>query len=451
MSNIFFLLQAATTVGTNLIATVKATECNSNQSPTTIPSGGGIFKFTANSLPQEESKKQSSDSSKWIIVGSVLGFVILVALAIFLIYCCCCWWPRNKRNRRIRTKHQLWKFEHPMAEASMSIDAPSSMMPVFDPYESIAELASTNKDQNPNETFAGTFNPLRESSMILNLKEEARRARIRVKNKNFRSDSHLANGGTFGPRGAILAHLEAGSVLGSSLEDTMLSDRLFSSPSNSIVNSTPGLSAIAMQIPEQIPEQVPEQILEPPPVNAQDLRGEIPQKNAIDKRSFFEYRPKSKTTLEPKKNQVTAAEAEHLNHMLLSANSGQKKVGKTSTPRGKGSASIPSQKKSPMDAINESNNMPRTSTRNSFRQSELNMSRASSTVGREKLRRSTKDDPINAKGSELSAASSFSETDNINERKSSVVSAGSKLSNYFSKSMARLTTKRVRLNRLDVT
>ncbi|KAK3586473.1 hypothetical protein CHS0354_001858, partial [Potamilus streckersoni] len=147
------------------------------------------------------------------------------------------WWPKSKRNRRIRTKIQLWKFEHPMAEASMSIDAPSTMMPVFDPYESIPELAMADKDQKPNGSVAATFNPLRESSMILNLKEEARRARIRVKNKNLRSNSHLANGRPFGPGGAILAHLEAGSVLGSSLEDTMLSDRLFSSPSNSVVST----------------------------------------------------------------------------------------------------------------------------------------------------------------------------------------------------------------------
>ncbi|KAK3586472.1 hypothetical protein CHS0354_001857 [Potamilus streckersoni] len=194
------------------------------------------------------------------------------------------------------------------------------------------------------------------------------------------------------------------------------------------------------------------QIPERPPVAALDIPDEASPKNATEKKNFFEYRPRSKTTLEQRKNQVHSAEEEHSNHVpLASTSTGQNKVDKTSSPRGKGSASMSSQRKSPMDVITESTNMPRTSTRNSFRESKLNISRVSSATGRERVRMSTKDDLSNDKSSELGISSSFSESDNINERKTSVVSAGSKLSNYFSKSMARLTHKRVKLNRLDVT
>ncbi|KAK3586471.1 hypothetical protein CHS0354_001856 [Potamilus streckersoni] len=131
-----FACFAATTVGSSVVASIKQTECSINQSPTTLPAGGGILLLTANYTCLPVSTTPETKNYTWIIVGSVLGFLALVGIILFLIYCLCFWWPKRKRERRIRAKTIIENEDkHPLAESSLTLDAPSSLE-----HQSISEI-----------------------------------------------------------------------------------------------------------------------------------------------------------------------------------------------------------------------------------------------------------------------------------------------------------------------
>ncbi|KAL3871761.1 hypothetical protein ACJMK2_039739 [Sinanodonta woodiana] len=138
-----FACFAATTVGSSVVASIKQTECSVNQSPTTVPTGGGILLLTANCLPV--SATPETKNYTWIIVGSILGFLVLLGIILFLIYCLCFWRPKRKRERRIRAKKVIKDEEkHPLAESSLTLDAPSSLHIMSEGKNDFDEDMSTN-------------------------------------------------------------------------------------------------------------------------------------------------------------------------------------------------------------------------------------------------------------------------------------------------------------------
>ncbi|KAL3871759.1 hypothetical protein ACJMK2_039737 [Sinanodonta woodiana] len=202
--------------GSNVIASIKPTDCDNQQSPTTLPTGGAIVTMTPYCVPTTTSSTSKTDIG--LIVGLVLGFLILIIIIILIIYFCCCWWPPRRRNKLIRAKKRLEVEEHPMAEKSLELDAPVSLDPVPE------SGAKPNKAKGKTGQ-TGIPDPMRETSMMLNLKE---RTWI-LGEKQMANGKHvpngIANGGPIRRGGLTVADLETGSVMGPSLEEAVLSSR----------------------------------------------------------------------------------------------------------------------------------------------------------------------------------------------------------------------------------
>ncbi|KAK3586468.1 hypothetical protein CHS0354_001853 [Potamilus streckersoni] len=201
--------------GSNVIASIKPIDCDNQQSPTTLPTGGAIVAMTPYCVTKTSTSKTDYTG---LIVGLVVGFIIIIIIIILLIYFCCCWWPPRRRNKLIRGKKRLEAEDHPMAEKSLELDAPVSLDPV------------PESEAKPNKTKGkkgqtGIPDPMRETSMMLNLKERTWILGEKQMANGKQIANGIANGGPIRHGGLTVADLETGSVFGQSLEEAVLSSR----------------------------------------------------------------------------------------------------------------------------------------------------------------------------------------------------------------------------------